>query len=173
MADDTFDSFSSVFRLSEAAEKKDDRVAEVLALHFALERELDEALSKIVVRPERVLTLGFANKLRLLHAVWPGQPDRADAIFQTLNAFNELRNAFAHGNVARIAACDRNLRNAYREIDPTAAEPLSYGFIAQGICLVLSDGPLPGELRQLVENFHKAVHYGFSVTSRAKKMPKQ
>jgi hypothetical protein len=151
MPDEIYEPFASVVRITGATEKLDHRIAEVLALHFALEREMDVLLGQFVKRPEKLASLGFINKAKVIYAVWPGPTDKAEAFLALMTKFNDVRNAFAHSDAAGIEKCHQNLIATYAQIDPLAPEDLSYTQMALVVCMVMHDGPLPGEIRLLFQ----------------------
>lgn len=148
MSDKGYDSFQGVYRIAEAAENLDLRIVEVLTLHFAIEREIDRFLEKFVLRASQIRSLGYANKVKLLHAVWP-EAKTVDGVCLVLNSFGELRNHLAHGNSTGATKHHDNLVRAYRAIEAGAPADIGYVYIAQGICSFLGGGPTPAEMKQL------------------------
>ena len=86
-------------RLGQALAEFDERAAEVIRLHAALDREMEIALSRIVVAPQYLRRLGFGQKIDLIHAL---EGDLVDGLTAGLGAFNELRNSIGHGEEKRI-----------------------------------------------------------------------
>ena len=148
MADEQlYDPLEGFSRIAHAVEAIDARTAEVIVLHFALEREIDAVLGKLVVRPEKIIGLNFPNKLKLLHALLPGPSDKADQLFNVLDKFNELRNAFAHSDKSRIKTCYTNLIAAYKSVDPHLDNDPTHHGVAIGVLMYLGDWPMPGEIK--------------------------
>lgn len=90
-------------RIDLALQALDQRASEILALHAAIEREVDLALARSLPAPDRLRSIGFGHKLSLLAALTPLDQDQVDSWYRPAYAFNELRNAVAHGeNAAQI-----------------------------------------------------------------------
>jgi hypothetical protein len=78
----------------------DPRTSVIIAVHFNLEREIDEAMSRLVARPAKLNRLGYGQKVAVLQALVDG--DTLDRAAQMLLVFNDLRNAAAHPNETKL-----------------------------------------------------------------------
>lgn len=141
MGHGSYNPFEGILRLAIAGDKKPDPfVTEVLVFHAALEQEIDEFLSKLLPRPEKLFQrpgqFGFQNKVTVLAAAWVGDGVRGDRLCATLIRFNDLRNAVVHSDQkdGRDKALS-NLRRAYRLMQSDDGEGLSVTEMAVGICL--------------------------------------
>ncbi len=97
MAEEKYDPYEGLHRVALAAENLNMEAVEVVTLHLALEREIEIVLSQLLARTNKLGQLGFINKAAVLHSTWRDSKGKADKLYKVLNDFNELRNAFAHG----------------------------------------------------------------------------
>jgi hypothetical protein len=144
-----YDPLGGYLRLARAAEHIDEEASHILAFHAALEREIDLILMKLLPRSERLGSIGFANKIKILDAAWIASDEAAQNLCAVLVQFNELRNAVAHGNRDRLEGCRKSLIDAYHAIDDEASDKMPIGAIAQGICAFMGDGPKPAHLKRV------------------------
>lgn len=163
MAQINYDPFEGYKRLANAVDQMDARAAEIFAYHSALEVEMDLVLDALLHNGARIRRIGFANKVKVLHAAWIGDAEAGDKVCDAFSRFNDLRNAIAHHDQPAIDGCLIALRAAYRRIDEKAGDDAPIGEIAQGICAFIGDGPTPQEVAEvaaalegLVGRFSKA-----------------
>jgi len=138
-----YDRLAGLRRLGEAKAKLDDRAGAILTYHAALEREIDIVLSRLLPHADRMRGLGFGHKLSVLQAAWRGPEEAGDKLCHALFRFNELRNAIAHGDLAREV--DGKLALLARALDailPGTAEITDVELIAAGLIGYLADEPL-------------------------------
>ncbi|WP_369059059.1 hypothetical protein ABOZ73_15700 [Caulobacter sp. 73W] len=90
----------------------DARTTEIIAAHFGLEREMELAFERLVVRPKELGRLGFGHKVSVLKALL--DCPIMDRVTGQLLAFNELRNAAAHPKNPDLAPHIRKLRGLLR-----------------------------------------------------------
>lgn len=150
MAGMDYDGIAGVLRVLKAGEKLDTFAVEVLTFHAAIEHEIEVALRKIMPRPEALFTgtpkLGFAQKAKILNALWQRDGSDADKLANVLHAFQNLRDSVAHSDRKQIKACNTNLTIAYREMARSENDDYSILEVAQGICLFLADGTTVDDL---------------------------
>jgi len=77
----------------------------VLAIHFAVEQELDVCLDYFLARPDKLGAFKFGHKVRLLQAVCPDP--YLDYFAASCVALDYLRNSLAHNNLREIEGCMR------------------------------------------------------------------
>jgi hypothetical protein len=159
MTEKRYDPYQGMYRVATAAETLTKDALEATAMHIAVEREITAYIAGKFARVDHLDRLGFGQKAAVLHSLWPGSSQEADSIYLTLNAFNELRNKYAHGN-SGAEQCHQNLVLAYRRINPKAEEPISYTEIAQAICAFIGDGIMPDELKKMTTLLHKVIESG-------------
>jgi len=137
-----YDHFAGLARMAEELAKLDDRASLILTCHAALEREIDEVLSRSLPRADRLRNLGFANKITVLNAAWKGSDDAGDRLNAALFRFNELRNAVAHVNAPKeIDAKIALLRAAFDQVLPdNGLEGDSITEMAAGLVGFMADG---------------------------------
>jgi hypothetical protein len=90
------DSSSPLFRLKAALDGLDPRAAEILALHAAIERELDLSLRDCLPATHRLIGLGFRQKVSVWAAVQKADDRAIQAAIDVMTQFNEVRNEVAH-----------------------------------------------------------------------------
>jgi hypothetical protein len=151
MARIEYDVLAGWARLLEAERQVDEQAPLILTYHAALEREIDEVLSRLLPRAEKITRIGYSHKVSVLAAAWVGDPDAGDRLARTLVCFGDLRNAVAHGDAAEVANAERRLQQAYGSLAPTLTTPPSLAEIAGGICSFLGDGPTPAEFGAIAE----------------------
>lgn len=158
-----YSSFSGVARLSINLRKRRETsqfAFEVLALHAALEREMDEFLSKALRNASKLKAgkLGFGHKIAVMHACWAGEPQAGDNLTKALLAFNELRNAVAHGdNEKTVKNLFLVLIRCCQELDSTISSEADLHGLAIGICTFMGDDKSGQELHRFV------TQHGYSV----------
>lgn len=81
----------------------DARTAQVLAAHFAVEREIDITLAHFLPRPEKLGAFKFGHKVQLLKACCPDP--YIEVFLEPAIQLDHLRNALAHNNKAQIDGC--------------------------------------------------------------------
>jgi hypothetical protein len=88
----------------------DERARTVLAMHAAIERELDFALAASVPNSKALKRLGFGQKVSVWSALQPGDPAHIERLAAPMLRFNDLRNCVAHGDSKRkLEGCVRSL----------------------------------------------------------------
>ena len=108
-----------LLRLKAALDGMDPRTAEILALHAAIERELDSALKRALPKANRLYGLGFGHKISVWAAAQSHDDTVLDQVTGVLLRFNELRNSVAHGdNRQKIDAAVGRLIGALPEDAP-------------------------------------------------------
>ena len=114
-------------RLNSAVDSLDNRAAEILTLHAAIERELDLAISRQMPHPERLHGLGFGHKVGL----WAGLNDKPDDHVSKLTVvllrLNDLRNCIAHGDSGQ--KIDASVKRLYDTIPKVTTLPISLKFV--------------------------------------------
>lgn len=102
-------------RLSTALEAFDIRTGEVLAIHAAVEREIDLALARALPHPKRLKNLGFGQKLGILAAASAVEEGLINRWLRPALALNDLRNSVAHGDSAhKITQAVEKLNAAFQ-----------------------------------------------------------
>ena len=94
MDEDVYEETDLIIKMIEAQMLPGPRTLEILGCHFAAEEALDDAIARLLSRPEKLPTLGFVQKVKLVAAMMPGAS--GDATFDMLERLNILRNAAAH-----------------------------------------------------------------------------
>lgn len=124
---DAFQRYVDAFRAA------DPRTVAVLAVHFAVEQELDVCLSYFLARPAKLGALKFGHKVRVLQAVCPDP--YLDYFAASCIALDHLRNSLAHNNRPEIEGCMRRFltTTALGDFKP---EPTEAGIEAAGKSLV-------------------------------------
>ncbi|MBO9377708.1 hypothetical protein GG804_13105 [Sphingomonas histidinilytica] len=108
--------FAPFQRVQDALRGLDARAAEILALHAAVEREMDLALARSLPHADRLRKLGFGQKLSVLAAATNLDQSIVDRWLKPAIALNELRNAIAHGDgAAQITKLISKLRSTLTE----------------------------------------------------------
>jgi hypothetical protein len=125
--------FAPLARLKAALDDLDSRASEILALHAAIEKELDLALEACLPKAERLWGLGFAQKLSVWFAAQRVDGPEIQIAVNVMKRFNELRNRVAHpGSQADVDAAIRRLTESLPEQAPhrSVADPkLAAAFI--------------------------------------------
>ena len=104
-------------RLGAAKSAIDERAHEILALHAALEREMDLALARALPHSDRLKGMGFGQKISILAAC--NKAADVDEMVKPLVQFNELRNAVAHGDSkAKVTAGIERLAATLPPLEP-------------------------------------------------------
>lgn len=85
----------------------DPRTSDIIAVHFNLEREMDEAMSRLVARPAKLNRLGYGQKVAVLQALVEGET--LDRAAQMLLVVNDLRNAAAHPKETKLDSLIKKL----------------------------------------------------------------
>ena len=88
--------FAPLVRLKAALDALDPRASQILALHAAIEKELDLALQESLPRAERLWGLGFGQKISVWHAAQDVDGEEIEVAVAVMKRFNELRNEVAH-----------------------------------------------------------------------------
>lgn len=149
-------------RIAIAAEKQDRRWVEVLALHTAIEVELNEYLNANLPNGKAVTgknpQFTFGHKAAILKACWQGEPETILKIDAVLRSFNELRNSVAHPDKRKTRAEIKNVTRAYRELATDLDNEPSLFEIAQGVCSIMGDGLLPHEMSAMVKSLDRLVN---------------
>jgi hypothetical protein len=120
-------------RYGEAFRNADSRTVAVLAVHFAVEQELDVCLTHFLARPDKLGALKFGHKVRVLQAVCPDK--YLDYFASSCVALDHLRNSLAHNNRAEIEGCMKRFL-ATTEAPDFKPEPTAEGVEAAGKSLV-------------------------------------
>jgi hypothetical protein len=119
-----------LLRLKTALDGLDPRASEILALHAAIERELDWALMRALPKANRLYGLGFGHKISVWAAAQRHDDKILDQLIGVLLRFNELRNSVAHGdNRQKVDAAVRRLIGALPE-DAPHKEKAEVGYAA-------------------------------------------
>lgn len=124
---DAFDRYVEAFRAA------DPRTVAVLAVHFAVEQELDVCLSHFLARPDKLGALKFGHKVQVLQAVCPDA--YVDYFASSCIALDHLRNSLAHNNRPEIEGCMRRFLTTTGSAD-FKPEPTAAGIEAAGKSLV-------------------------------------
>lgn len=95
---DDIEGMEPIKRLNAAVDSLDNRAAEILTLHAAIERELDLAISRKMPNPKRLHGLGFGHKVGLWSALNEKSDDHVGKLTIVLIRLNDLRNCIAHGD---------------------------------------------------------------------------
>lgn len=151
MAKIEYDPFAGWARLLKAEQQIDDQAPLILTYHAALERELDEVLSRLLPCAEKIKRIGYGHKVSVLAAAWVGDPDACERLVKTLIRFGDLRNAVAHGDASEVKEAMGRLQQAYEGLGPTLTTPPTLPEIAGGICAFLGDGPTPAEFGEIAQ----------------------
>ena len=85
-------------RLSAAVESLDNRSAEILTYHAAIERELDLAIAREMPHASRLRGLSFSHKISVWAALMSKSDEHVGMATKVLIRLNDLRNAVAHGD---------------------------------------------------------------------------
>lgn len=120
-------------RFGEAFRNADPRTVAVLAVHFAVEQELDVCLSYFLARPGKLGALKFGHKVRVLQAVCPDP--YFDHFASSCIALDHLRNSLAHNNRSEIEGCMKRFLTS-TEMDNFKPEATAAGIEAAGKSLV-------------------------------------
>lgn len=120
-------------RYDEAFRTADPRTVAVLAVHFAVERELDVCLSHFLARPDKLGALKFGHKVQVLQAICPDP--YVDYFAASCIALDNLRNSLAHNNQPEIDSCMRRFLTS-TELADFKPEPTMSGIEAAGKSLV-------------------------------------
>lgn len=106
-------------RLRKALGGLDRRTGEILALHIALEVEIDLTFEELFPRPAYLKGFGFSGKVRVLQAIY--NDVIIDIIAEPLLAFDRLRNSIAHRHQKR--EINANFRKVCEllQLDPATA----------------------------------------------------
>jgi hypothetical protein len=120
-------------RYGEAFRKADPRTLAVLAVHFAVEQELDVCLSYFLARPDKLGALKFGHKVMLLQSVCPDP--YVDHFAAACVALDHLRNSLAHNNRREIEGCMKRFL-ANTELADFKPEATTGGIEAAGKSLV-------------------------------------
>ncbi|PCE41210.1 hypothetical protein COO09_16160 [Rhizorhabdus dicambivorans] len=119
--DDLPDDFGKGFeRLRAALASTDQRAGQILALHAAIEREMDIALRDLLPHATRLRGLGYSQKASVLAALTP-YPDSMVTTWwlKPIERFNELRNGVAHGDSSdRVDAAIDRLKKSFDSFPP-------------------------------------------------------
>ncbi len=86
-------------RLQSALAGVDQRSANIIACHFAIEREMDQLLGVLFPNPKPLGNLGFGKKINVISASLT--LETIGDLAQTLVLFNALRNVVAHNDGAK------------------------------------------------------------------------
>ncbi|MES2905052.1 MAG: hypothetical protein V4696_12780 [Pseudomonadota bacterium] len=165
MGNVNYDWLKGMQRVMRAEVKLDERWVEVIALHAALEAEINAML--ILSLPQGEFVTGnkpkitFGHKVAILKAAWKGKPEDADKIADILLSFNELRNAVAHPDLKKTKAEIANTVNAYRVLVPNLPYEPDIAEIAQGVVAFMGDGILPHDLVAITGQLAKLVNVDF------------
>ncbi|PVM91766.1 hypothetical protein DDF62_07015 [Caulobacter radicis] len=124
---DAFQRYVDAFRAA------DPRTVAVLAVHFAVEQELDVCLAHFLARPDKLGALKFGHKVRVLQAVCPDP--YLDHFASSCIALDHLRNSLAHNNRPEIESCMRRFLTT-TELADFKPEPTLAGIEAAGRSLV-------------------------------------
>lgn len=169
MAGMDYNGIAGVLRVIAAGEKPEAFAIEVITFHAAIEHEVEEALRKVMPRPDALFTgsprLGFAHKAKLLSALWQRDPKDADRLNAVLRAFQDLRDAVAHSDKVAIKSINARLFEAYREIANDGRDEYSIMEIAQGVCLFMSDGGTVDDLVAKLEGLGDLVNNHWPIAS--------
>lgn len=120
-------------RYDEAFRASDPRTVAVLAVHFAVERELDVCLGHFLARPDKLGAFKFGHKVKVLQAVCPDP--YLDYFAASCIALDHLRNSLAHNNRPEIDGCMRRFLTT-TELGDFKPEPTVSGIEAAGKSLV-------------------------------------
>lgn len=150
-----YDWLQGMARVAEASAGLNPLWAEVIALHAAIEVEVNAMLEKCLRRSDAVLrgspALTFGHKVNLLKAVWEGDPEAADQLCEVLRAFNELRNSVAHPDRKKTKAELRNVKAGYKALVPGLEHDPELSEVAQGVCAFMGDGLAPHDMVNMLE----------------------
>lgn len=157
-----YDWLEGMQRVMRAKVQLDDRWVEIIALHAALEAEIDEMLRLSLPNGAAVTgskpKITFGHKVAVLRAAWKGKQEDGDKVCDLLACFNELRNSVAHPDLKKTHAEIANVEAAYRAIVPDLDHAPSIAEIAQGVVAFMGDGMPPHKLMALSDSVHKLVH---------------
>jgi hypothetical protein len=87
-----------LIRLKDAIDSLDPRATNILAAHAAIEHELDLAIAHELPKADRLISLGFGQKIRVWAATQEYDDKLLDVVVTALVRLNDLRNAVAHGD---------------------------------------------------------------------------
>jgi hypothetical protein len=120
-----FDQWS--IRFAKQIANVDERTAQVLAAHFAVEQELDLCLQHFLPRPDRLGAFKFGHKIDILRSCCP---DRyVDVFLDPAIRLDNLRNALAHNDSKQVAGCFRALVKSFTDINETGVNDTVAGIV--------------------------------------------
>lgn len=94
----------------------------------------------------------------MLHSLWIAEGnEKGDILNDVLKRFQNLRDCVAHYDADGIDACLLKLREAYKQMDPTAADNVLISEIAHGICLYFA-GYTTTQFVEMMDAVDKAVN---------------
>jgi hypothetical protein len=141
-------------RFNELIGDLDERTAQVLAAHFAVERELDVTLSYFLPQPEKLGAIKFGHKVQLLRACCPDP--YVDIFLDPILRLDNLRNALAHNNKAQIDGCFSAFTTSIDEFAKAGVEATAGGVVTaariltEGLTFVRVENFSCAQVKQIV-----------------------
>lgn len=130
---------AAMARLRDRLREIHPQAAPIITGHAALELEVDQALKRLLARPEKLPRLSMAHSLGVLRAVL--EDEWLDLVLDAIAAYGDLRNAVAHGNEPgsveqKISKLGDKTRKVGMEIGPDT----NLGALAMGLAGALHVG---------------------------------